>query len=68
MKTVKKVLAALNAKLKYHFAKYVVVDSHDTFQLCWTVKEAKQWLAYCADVAQIKIIDGNRIIYQRTQA
>jgi hypothetical protein len=62
-----KLCNAINAILKDYFAGYLILDCYGTNKLCWTMKEAESWLAYCGKNVKIVETYDYRIIVQRIQ-
>lgn len=49
-----KALATLaNDILKDRFAPYVALDYNGTYQLCWTMNDAREWFPYLGNEAMI---------------
>jgi hypothetical protein len=35
--------------LKKALSRYIIIDSFGTYRYCYTLKDAQDWLDYCAD-------------------
>jgi hypothetical protein len=53
--------------LRVRFAPYVALDDYGTFQMCYTAREAMEWLP-CLAPCSGRILFGARTIARRVQA
>jgi len=67
VKMLKQLVKKLDEVARDYFAPFVVMDNCGTYILCWSMKEAKSWLPYCGDVAQIKDTYDYQIEMARVQ-
>lgn len=60
-------LVGFSGWIRYYFARYYLWDNYGTRKLCFTLAQAKTWLAYCGKTAIIGDRLKKKVILARVQ-
>lgn len=58
----------VDAWAREHFARYMVLDTYGTCQLCFTMADAMDWLKFCSPDARIVCAETGALIAGRSWA